>query len=54
MSEYQNLKVNIENGRPDEPFGRGICTVTINRPDKLNAINRQTVQEIGDGSKRGK
>jgi enoyl-CoA hydratase len=35
---YQNLKVNIVNG---------ICTITINRPDKLNALNRATVQEIG-------
>ena len=38
MSTYQNLKTSIENG---------ICTITINRPDKLNALNRQTVQEIG-------
>jgi enoyl-CoA hydratase len=38
MNTYQNLKVAIENG---------ICTVTINRPDKMNALNRETVQEIG-------
>jgi len=38
MNTYQNLKVNIENG---------ICTITINRPDKMNALNRETVQEIG-------
>ncbi|MEW6467777.1 MAG: enoyl-CoA hydratase-related protein [Bacteroidota bacterium] len=25
----------------------GTCTITINRPDKLNALNKQTVQEIG-------
>ncbi len=38
MNTYANLKVGIENG---------ICTITINRPDKLNALNRDTVQEIG-------
>jgi enoyl-CoA hydratase len=38
MSTYQNLKISIENG---------ICTITINRPDKMNALNRETVQEIG-------
>jgi enoyl-CoA hydratase len=38
MNTYQNLKTTIENG---------ICTITINRPYKLNALNRQTVQEIG-------
>ncbi len=25
----------------------GICVVTVNRPDKLNALNHQTIQEIG-------
>jgi enoyl-CoA hydratase len=38
MNIYQNLKISIETG---------ICTITINRPDKMNALNRQTVQEIG-------
>jgi len=27
---------------------KSICTVTVNRPDKLNALTRQTIQEIGD------
>ncbi|HEX5002118.1 MAG TPA: enoyl-CoA hydratase-related protein [Bacteroidia bacterium] len=26
----------------------GICIVTINRPDKLNALTRHTIQEIGE------
>lgn len=38
MSEYKNLKTSVENG---------IYTLTINRPDKMNALNRETVQEIG-------
>jgi enoyl-CoA hydratase len=38
MNTYQNLKTSIEGG---------ICTITINRPDKMNALNRETVQEIG-------
>ena len=25
----------------------GIFTITINRPDKLNALNYETIQEIG-------
>ena len=35
---FQNLLSEIKNG---------ILTVTVNRPDKLNALNHQTVQEIG-------
>lgn len=35
---YQTLLVVKENG---------ICTITINRPDKLNAINSQVMSELG-------
>lgn len=35
---FENLLLSIEGG---------ICTITINRPDKLNALNKKTVQELG-------
>lgn len=35
---FENLLTTIENG---------ILTITINRPDKLNALNKKTVEEIG-------
>lgn len=35
---FENLLTTVENG---------ILTVTINRPDKLNALNQKTVEEIG-------
>ena len=31
----------------------GITTLTLNRPDKLNALNKDTVQEIGEAVNRG-
>jgi len=31
----------------------GILTITINRPDKLNALNRKTIQEIGQAVQLG-
>lgn len=35
---FENLLTAIDNG---------ILTITINRPDKLNALNKKTVEEIG-------
>lgn len=45
MAAYETLKVESKDG---------ICYITINRPDKLNALNRQTVQEIGLAIKQAK
>ena len=39
MSSYKNLKLDVKNN---------ILYFTINRPDKLNALNFQTLDEIGD------
>ena len=35
---YSNLLTELTNG---------ICTITINRPDKLNALNRTVIEELG-------
>ena len=41
---FENLLTAIENN---------ILTITINRPDKLNALNKKTVEEIGVAVKNG-
>lgn len=43
--EFKNLLFNLSNG---------ILTITINRPDKLNALNKLTVQEIGQAIQEAK
>ena len=43
--EFKNLLFNLSNG---------ILTVTVNRPDKLNALNKLTVQEIGQAIQEAK
>ena len=42
MKTYTNILLHIENG---------ILTISVNRPDKLNALNKETIQEIGDAVK---
>lgn len=41
---YQNILTRTENG---------VLYITINRPDKLNALTKQTVQEIGEAVSSG-
>jgi enoyl-CoA hydratase len=38
MSDYQNLRYEVDGG---------IATISIDRPDKLNALNAQTIDELG-------
>ena len=45
MSTFETLKYEVK---------EGICIITINRPDRLNALNRQTVQDIGEAIKKAK
>lgn len=42
---YENLLISIDNG---------VFTLTINRPDKLNALNKKTVAEIGEAIRSAK
>lgn len=42
MKTYNNILLHAENE---------ILTITVNRPDKLNALNHETIQEIGDAVK---
>ncbi len=41
---YHNILISVHNE---------ILTITINRPDKLNALNKKTIEEIGDAIKNG-
>jgi enoyl-CoA hydratase len=39
MPEYENLQYEVRDG---------IATITVHRPDKLNALNRATILELGE------
>ncbi|HEX2190801.1 MAG TPA: enoyl-CoA hydratase-related protein [Longimicrobiaceae bacterium] len=39
MPEYTNLQLDVQDG---------IATLSVNRPDKLNALNEQTIREMAD------
>src|ERR1043165_9210820 len=36
--KFENLLIDLKNA---------VCTITINRADKLNALNKRTIEEIG-------
>jgi enoyl-CoA hydratase len=44
MSVYQNILTQVQDG---------ILTVSINRPDKLNALNKNTIKEISEAIAEG-
>ena len=46
MSEYSNVLYEI--GGPED----SLCTITMNRPDQRNAINRELAEELLDAFTR--
>jgi enoyl-CoA hydratase len=44
MITYHNILISVHNE---------ILTITVNRPDKLNALNKKTIEEIGEAVKQG-
>jgi len=38
MPDFNNLRYDVQDG---------IATITVNRPDKLNALNEETIRELG-------
>lgn len=44
MITFHNILISVQHE---------ILTITVNRPDKLNALNKQTIAEIGEAVKKG-
>ena len=44
IKKIKNIKMSYQNITSE--FSNGITTITINRPSKLNALNRNTIQEL--------
>ncbi len=44
MMTYHNILISVH---------EGILTITVNRPDKLNALNKATIEEIGNAVRDG-
>ncbi|MGB9498802.1 MAG: enoyl-CoA hydratase/isomerase family protein [Dissulfuribacterales bacterium] len=46
MGDYENILYEID------PTNNAICRITLNRPDKYNAINRQMAEELIDAFRK--
>lgn len=47
MSNYQTLNLTLDGGTDGATTSRKVAIVTVNRPEKLNALNAQVIDELG-------